>query len=69
MAQIRSIIAVNSSDGKTHVIAELHVDSSSDLPEKNFGNYVLELGSIAHDVSTGDFYAIDSSGEWHNQGD
>lgn len=67
MIILRDYIEVSSSDAKKHIIAEMHVDSSADLPSREYGNFILELGSLAHDVSTGDFYAIDSSGTWEKQ--
>jgi len=67
MIILRDYIEVASSDAKKHIIAEMHVDSSADLPSREYGNFILEMGSIAHDVSTGDFYAIDSSGTWYKQ--
>lgn len=68
MIILRDFIEVSSSDSKKHIIAEMHVDSSSDLPSRDhFANFILEIGSIAHDISTGDFYAMDSTGTWYNQ--
>lgn len=31
------------------------------------GDYYLHMGSIAHDISTGDIYSINSAGTWYNQ--
>lgn len=54
--------------GKTNYIrAEIIVDSASELPTEINGN-VLTMGSIAWDISTGDFYALKSNGEWVKQG-
>ncbi len=53
--------------GKTNYIrAEIIVDSAAELPTEINGN-VLTMGSIAWDISTGDFYGLDGSGTWHNQ--
>jgi hypothetical protein len=68
VVQIRDYIEVLRSDGdKKHILAEMHVDSSSELPSREYGGFILESGSLAHDVSTGDIYAINSSGEWNKQ--
>lgn len=68
MIILRDFIEVSSSDVKKHIIAEMHVDRSSELPSRDhFANFILEMGSIAHDTSTGDFYAMDSTGTWYNQ--
>ena len=50
-------------------LAEIAIDSAADLPSdgKLYGRTLL-LGSIAWDVSTGDFYALDSSAQWKLQG-
>lgn len=68
MIILRDFIEVSSSDVKKHIIAELHVDRPSELPSRDhFANFIIEMGSIAHDISTGDFYAMDSTGTWYNQ--
>lgn len=68
MIILRDYIEVSSSDVKKHIIAEMHVDSSSELPSRDhFANFIIEMGSIAHDISTGDFYSMDSTGTWYNQ--
>lgn len=67
MIILRDFIEVSSSDTKKHIIAEIHVDNSAELPSREYGNFILEMGSLAHDVSTGDFYAIDSNGIWKKQ--
>lgn len=50
-----------------HARVEMAVDSSSDLTTSHKG-ITFTQGSIAWDVSTGDFYGLDSSGTWHKQG-
>lgn len=52
---------------KTYIRADIAVDSASELTSEH-GNYVFTAGSIGWDISTGDFYAEDSSGNWHKQG-
>jgi hypothetical protein len=48
--------------------AELDVDTAADLPSADYiPGRKLYQGSIAHDISTGDFYAMDSTGTWYNQ--
>lgn len=55
-------------NGVNYVRAEIAVDSSSDLTT-TVGAGTLTAGSIAWDVSTGDFYGLDSDGTWHKQGE
>ena len=48
--------------------AELDVDTAADLPSADYiPGRKLYQGSIAHDISTGDFYSMDSTGTWYNQ--
>ena len=54
-------------EGTNYIRAEIAVDSSSDLTT-TIGGQVLTAGSIAWDISTGNFYGLDSSGSWHKQG-
>jgi hypothetical protein len=69
MIILRDFMEILSPDTKKHIIAEIHVDSSSELPSRDyFANFILEMGSIAHDISTGDFYSMDSTGTWYKQG-
>lgn len=67
MINLREYFEKNSSDDKKHIIAEMDVDSSSELPSQEWKGFFLEMGSIAHDISTGDFYCINSEGTWINQ--
>ncbi len=47
---------------------EICVDAASDLPTANsIAGCKIAMGSIAWDVSTGDFYGMTSTGEWVNQ--
>ena len=55
-------------NGVNKLRAEIMVDSSSDLTT-TVGAGTLTAGSIAWDVSTGDFYGLDSDGTWHKQGE
>ena len=47
---------------------ELDIDSAAELPEADdFEGRLIAQGSIAWDITNGEFYGMDSSGEWHNQ--
>lgn len=47
---------------------EICVDAASDLPSADgITGCMIAQGSIAWDVSTGDFYGMTSTGEWVNQ--
>ena len=44
---------------------EIDIDSAEELPETNyFSGRTLYQGSIAWDISTGNFYGMTSLGEW-----
>lgn len=48
--------------------AEIFCDTAADLPAADAPNEgELAQGSIAWDISTGDFYGLKSTGEWINQ--
>ena len=50
------------------VIAELRIDTAEELPAADaLAGRILAQGSLAWDISTGDFYGLNSSGEWINQ--
>lgn len=55
-------------NGVNYVRAEIAVDSSSDLTT-TIGAGTLTAGSIAWDISTGDFYGLGSDGTWHKYGE
>lgn len=46
---------------------EIAVDSASELVTEYKG-IAFTQGSIAWDISTGDFYGLDSNGNWNKQG-
>lgn len=47
---------------------EICADTASDLPSADgITGCMIAQGSIAWDVSTGDFYGMTSTGEWVNQ--
>lgn len=56
-------------EGKLSVVkVEIDVDSAEDLPAVDeLSGRKLYMGSIAWDISTGDFYALDSEGTWYKQ--
>lgn len=66
MIKIISRVTDSTKGNGINIRAKIAVDSSADL-DANLNNYHFVLGSIAWDVSTGDIYAIDSSGTWHKQ--
>lgn len=44
---------------------EIDVDTSSDLPNADaFAGKIIAQGSIAWDISTGDFYGMAGDGTW-----
>ena len=49
---------------KSYQTCKFECDSASDLPAKNQTDYVIDLGSEAHDVSTNAKYMIKSDGTW-----
>ena len=56
------------SNGVSTVRADIIVDSAEELPDiDDISGRILFQGSIAWDISTGDFYALTSTGEWINQ--
>ena len=56
------------SDGTAIVLADIEMDSAGDLPEVNaFADRLLAKGSVAHDINTGDYYCLNSSGIWKKQ--
>lgn len=68
MITVRENIFIRFEDGVSVCRMELDVDSAAELPEADFmDDHLLAQGSIAHDISTGDFYCIDSEGTWYNQ--
>lgn len=61
-------IYYDAEDGVNVERAELDISTAAELPSADFlPGRRLYQGSIAHDVSTGDFYCIDSEGTWYNQ--
>lgn len=56
---------VSLGDG-TEAYMELNADSAADLAT-TYEGYDIAAGSICLDISTGDFYVLDGSGNWVNQ--
>lgn len=54
---------------KSYEYLELDVDTASELPDGEYEGIVIAHGSIAHIVSTGEFYALGGDGKWYNQDD
>lgn len=68
MIIVRESIFIKFEEGVSVERMELDVDSASELPSVDFmQGHKLCQGSIAHDISTGNFYAIDSQGTWYAQ--
>jgi len=61
---IRNQKFIGFENGQSRYIAEIDCDTPADLPEPETR---WLMGSIAHVISTGDFYELNSSGEWVNQ--
>ena len=68
MVTVRESVFIRYDENVNIVRMELDVGSVEELPSADFmAGHRLYQGSIAHDVSTGAFYAIDSNGTWYNQ--
>ncbi len=65
MISIRNENFIKYESGLSVVRMEIDVDSAEELPAKDyFSGRTLYQGSIAWDISTGDFYGMTSLGEW-----
>lgn len=61
-------IRYDHSSGRSVNRLEIDVDSASDLPAIDaIDGILLYQGSIAWDISTGDFYGLKSDGTWYKQ--
>ena len=67
MIKILSSVTETIRDGVNYIRADVAVDSAAELTVEGFQNYHFTMGSIAWDVSTGDFYALNSEGSWYKQ--
>ena len=54
---------------KSYEYLEIDVDTVAELPDGELDGIVIAHGSIAHIVSTGEFYALGGDGKWYNQDD
>ena len=55
-------------DSKSVVVAELAVDAKTDLPvPSGISGRILSHGTLAWEITTGDFYSLGSDGKWVNQ--
>lgn len=55
-------------DSKSVVVAELAVDAKTDLPvPSGISGRILSHGTLAWEITTGDFYGLGSDGKWVNQ--
>ena len=55
-------------DSKSVVVAELAVDAKIDLPvPSGISGRILSHGTLAWEITTGDFYGLGSDGKWVNQ--
>lgn len=68
MNWIKSERFLSYDNGKAIILADVEMDSAGDLPEVNaFTDRLLAKGSVAHDINTGDYYCLNSSGIWKKQ--
>ena len=58
---------IGMADGKAVCRAELAVDTADELENIVFTDRTLAAGSLAWDIGTGDFYGLNSHGEWKIQ--
>ena len=55
-------------DSKSVVVAELAVDAKTDLPvPSGISGRILSHGTLAWEITTGDFYGLGSDGKWVKQ--
>ena len=65
MKKIRSEQFLYYSNNSAGIRAESECDGSSDLPVAgDFSGRTLAMGSVAWVIGTGEFYGLNSSGEW-----
>ena len=66
MLKIRNFEVERLNSEGLFVRAEISVSDTSELATMS-GDYTFVEGSVAWDISSGDFYGLNSSGEWINQ--
>ncbi|HBB71913.1 MAG TPA: hypothetical protein DCZ71_04825 [Ruminococcus sp.] len=65
MKQIRAEQFLYYSSGAAVIRAEIECDTAEDLPAADhFNDRILSMGSIAWVINSGEFYGLNSSGEW-----
>lgn len=52
---------------KSKELLDLEVDTVDELPDGEIDGIVIAHGSIAHVITTGDFYSYGGDGNWYNQ--
>ena len=68
MVTVRDSVFIKYENGLCCERFEFEMDDASELPSSDsISGYMIYHGSIAHDISTGKFYAIDSEGVWYAQ--
>ena len=70
MNWIRNKRFISFNEGRAVILAEIQADSTEDFPVVNaYDGYTIAKGSIAQDISSGDFYCLGSDGVWYDQTD
>lgn len=65
MISIRNEEFIKYENNKSVMRMEIDVDSAEELPDiDDFSGRIMYMGSVAWDISTGDFYGLTSTGEW-----
>ena len=65
MISIRNEEFIKYENNKPVMRMEIDVDSAEELPDiDDFSGRIMYMGSVAWDISTGDFYGLTSTGEW-----
>ncbi|MBR3282894.1 MAG: hypothetical protein IKI56_06310 [Ruminococcus sp.] len=68
MISIRNSRFIRFEEGAAVVRAELDVDTAAELPAYDFiAGQCLAQGSIAHVVTTGEFFCLAGDNSWYNQ--
>ena len=68
MITVRDRVFIKYSNGICYERMELELDSPADMPAADhMSGFGIYQGSLAHIISTGDIYAMDSTGTWYNQ--
>lgn len=65
MVSIVNVKLIDHDENKNHVIAEINVDETSELPKQEFEDYILTQGSSAYVIQSGELYVMGSDGKWY----